>query len=92
MLGHRCYFAANLKGVAMGIVYLEDGRMADEFEIGTEPYVLKDALVMTPDAYALLTPDEIAAMKQSRYDNWIAIVTAPPVDAPVEDVPTDPAV
>lgn len=76
----------------MGIVYLEDGRMADEFEIGTEPYVLKDALVMMPDVYALLTPDEIAAMKQSRYDNWISIVTAPPVDAPVEDVPTDPAV
>jgi hypothetical protein len=76
----------------MGIVYLEDGRMADEFEIGTEPYVLKDALVMTPDAYALLTPDEIATMKQSRYDNWIAIVTALPVDAPVEDIPADPAV
>jgi hypothetical protein len=76
----------------MGIVYLEDGRLADEFDIGTEPHVLKDALVMTPDAYALLTPDEIAAMKQARYDNWIAIVTAPPVDAPVEDVPADPAV
>jgi hypothetical protein len=76
----------------MGIVYLEDGRMADEFEIGTEPYVLKDALVMSPENYALLTPDEIAAMKQARYDNWIAIVTAPPVDAPVEDAPSDPAV
>jgi hypothetical protein len=72
----------------MGIVYLEDGRMADEFKIGTEPYVLSDALVMRPEEYALLTPDEIAAMKQSRYDNWIAIVTAPPV----EDVPADPAV
>jgi hypothetical protein len=76
----------------MAIVYLEDGRQADEFDIGTDPYVLKDALVMTPDAYALLTPDEIAAMKQSRYDNWIAIVTAPPVDAPVEDAPSDSAV
>jgi hypothetical protein len=64
----------------MAIVYLEDGRLADEFEIGSEPYVLKDALVMAPDAYALLTADEIAAMKQARYDNWYAIVTAPPVD------------
>jgi hypothetical protein len=72
----------------MGIVYLEDGRMADEFEIGEEPHVLKDALVMMPDAYALLTPDEIAAMKQSRYDNWIAIVTALPVDAP-SDAPQE---
>jgi hypothetical protein len=76
----------------MGIVYLEDGRLADEFDIGTEPYVLKDALVMSPENYALLTPDEIAVMKQARYDNWIAIVTAPPVDAPVEDVPSDSAV
>ena len=76
----------------MGIVYLEDGRMADEFEIGTEPYVLKDALVMRPEDYALLMPDEIVAMKQARYDKWYSIVTAPPVDAPVEEVPTDSAV
>jgi hypothetical protein len=69
----------------MAIVYLDDGRMADEFEIGSEPYVLKDALVMMPDVYALLTPDEIAAMKQARYDNWILIITAPPV----EDTPSD---
>jgi len=72
----------------MGIVYLEDGRLADEFDIGTEPYVLKDALVMRPEDYALLTADEIAAMKQTRYDNWIAIVTAPPV----EELPADLAV
>jgi len=68
----------------MAIVYLEDGRLADEFEIGSEPYVLKDALVMTPDAYALLTDDEIAAMKQGRYDNWYAIVTAPPPETPAD--------
>jgi hypothetical protein len=68
----------------MGIVYLEDGRLADEFEIGTEPFVLKDALVMQPADYEAMAPDEIAAMKQSRYDNWYAIVTAPPIDAPQE--------
>ena len=61
----------------MAIVQLEDGRIADEFEIGEEPHVLRDALVMTPDAYALLSADDIAAMKQARYDNWIAIITAP---------------
>lgn len=76
----------------MAIVQLDDGRIADQFQIGTEPYVLSDALVMRPEDYALLTPDEIVAMKQSRYDNWYAIVTAPPVDTPVEDVPADPAV
>lgn len=62
----------------MGIKYLEDGRISDDFEIGTEPHILKDALVMTPEAYAALTVAEIAAMKLARYDNWIAIILAPP--------------
>ena len=61
----------------MAIVQLEDGRIADEFEIGEEPHVLKDALVMRPQDYEALTPEEIQAMKQRRYDNWIAIITAP---------------
>ena len=76
----------------MAIKMLEDGRIADEFEIGEEPYVLKDALVMRVSDYDSFTPEQIIAMKQARYDNWIAIVTAPPVDVPVEDVPADPAV
>jgi hypothetical protein len=70
----------------MAIKYLEDGRIADEFEMGNEPHVLKDALVMMPAEYEALTADEIAAMKQARYDNWIAIVTALP---PVEEIPAD---
>jgi hypothetical protein len=76
----------------MAIKMLEDGRIADEFEIGEEPYVLKDALVMRVSDYDSFTPEQIIAMKQARYDNWIAIVTAPPVEMPVEDVPADPAV
>lgn len=69
----------------MAIKYLEDGRIADEFEIGTEPHVLKDALVMRPEAYAALSEQDIAAMKQERYDNWIAIITAPPVEEVVDN-------
>jgi hypothetical protein len=76
----------------MAIKVLEDGRVADEFEIGEEPHVLKDALVMRVSDYDSLTPDEIAAMKQARYDKWITIITAPPVEEPVEEVPADPAV
>ena len=70
----------------MAIKQLEDGRIADEFEMGVEPLVLKDALVMTIAEHSALTADEIASMKQARYDNWIAIVTAPP---PPEEVPAD---
>jgi hypothetical protein len=72
----------------MAIVQLDDGRIADQFQIGDEPYVLHDALVMQPDAYALLTPDEIQAMKQQRYDRWYAVVTAPSVDTP-SDAPQE---
>jgi hypothetical protein len=72
----------------MAIKVLEDGRIADEFEIGEEPHILKDALVMRVSDYESFTPDEIIAMKQARYDKWIAIVTAPPVD----EFPADPAV
>ena len=61
----------------MPIKYLEDGRIADEFQIGEEPNILSDALVMDPADYEALTADEIAAFKQARYDNWIAIITAP---------------
>lgn len=67
----------------MAIKQLEDGRIADEFEIGIEPHILKDALVMMPDAYAALTPDEVVTMKQTRYDNWIAIIMTPPVEPDV---------
>ena len=63
----------------MAIVQLEDGRIADEFEIGEEPHVLKDALVMQPLEYEKFTPEEIIAMKQTRYDNWIKIVLTPQV-------------
>jgi hypothetical protein len=69
----------------MGIKYLEDGRIADEFKIGDEPHVLKDAIVMRPENYAQFSATEIAAMKQQRYDNWIVIVTAPQPEAPVDD-------
>jgi hypothetical protein len=61
----------------MAIKVLDDGRIADEFEIGEEPHVLKDALVMRLSEYEALTPEQIQAMKQARYDNWIAIITAP---------------
>jgi hypothetical protein len=61
----------------MAIKVLDDGRIADEFEIGEEPHVLKDALVMRMSEYEALAPEQIQAMKQARYDNWIAIITAP---------------
>jgi hypothetical protein len=39
--------------------------------------VLKDALVMRVSDYDSFTPEQIIAMKQARYNNWIAIILAP---------------
>jgi hypothetical protein len=68
----------------MAIVYLEDGRLADEFQMGDEPYLFKDAIVMHPDDYAMLMPEDIAAMKQERYDKWYAFITSLPDYVQVE--------
>lgn len=54
-----------------------------DFEFDTPHGVFRDALHL-PDDHTF-TDDEIQAMKQQRVDNWIAIVTAPPVETPAEE-------
>ena len=49
-----------------------------EFEFNTEHGVFRDGLY-SPDDHGL-SDAEIDAMKQQRVDNWIALVTAPPVE------------
>lgn len=51
-----------------------------DFEFDTPHGVFRDALHL-PDDHAF-TDAEIQAMKEQRRDNWIAIVTAPPVEEP----------
>lgn len=38
-------------------------------------YTLNDALILPDDV--TYSDEEIEAMKQQRFDNWIAIITAP---------------
>ena len=52
------------------------------FEFETQYGLYRDALHL-PDDHTF-TDAEIQAMKQQRVDNWIAAITAPPVEAPVE--------
>lgn len=47
-----------------------------DFEKTDGTYTLRDAIVL-PDDHTL-TEAEIEAIKQQRWDNWIAIITAPP--------------
>lgn len=59
--------------------------MKIDFEFDTEYGVYRDALHLPDDN--TFTNDEIEAMKQERVNNWIVIVSAPPVEElPVEDV------
>ena len=61
--------------------------MKIDFEFDTPHGVFRDALHLPNDH--TFTDEEIQAMKQQRVDNWIAVVTAPPVeeviDTPVEE-------
>ena len=68
----------------MAIITLEDGLISDSFTMGDAP-MFSDALVMPSDQYNALTADEIAAMKQQRYDNWLALVTSVSQDMTTND-------
>ena len=62
------------------------------FQFGEAPYILNDALCLTQAQWDALTPEEVAAMQQMRFSNWVAAITAPPsdvVDEPVVDEPVD---
>ena len=53
-----------------------------DFEFDSPYGVFRDALHL-PENHGM-TDAEIQAMKQQRFDNWIAIVNPPPVELPPE--------
>jgi len=53
--------------------------MIIDFEFDTKYGTFRDALVL-PDDHTY-TDEELEAMKQTRLDNWIAVVEAPSVEA-----------
>jgi hypothetical protein len=54
------------------------------FEFNTPYGLFRDALHLAEDHN--LADAEIEAMKQERVNNWIAIVSSPPVESIVEEV------
>jgi hypothetical protein len=58
----------------MTITVMDNGWISDSFTIGESPS-LTDAIVMPPDQYNALTAGQIEAMKQERYDRWVAMIT-----------------
>lgn len=57
-----------------------------DFEFESKYGVFRDALHLSDDHG--MTDDQIADMKQQRFDSWIAIIEAPPVEVPAEELNT----
>jgi len=60
------------------ITELDNGYISDSFEIEKNGYKFSDALVMLKSEHDSLTEEEISTLKQARFDNWYAIITAIP--------------
>lgn len=58
-----------------------------DFEISKDGYTFKDAIVLE-DNHGL-SSEQIEAMKQKRFDDWYAIVTAPSEEEVVEEQPSE---
>jgi hypothetical protein len=54
------------------------------FEMSQDGYTLKDAIVLPNDHN--LTDDDIESLKQQRFDEWYAIVTAPQPEYQVDEI------
>ena len=65
---------------------LQGGLIQHIFEISQSGHVYRDALVMSQTDYDQLNSEQISAMKQSRFDNWFAIITSPPAEEPPNSI------
>lgn len=66
----------------MTLKTLENGMVADDFSFKTKFGPYTDALVMSPEDYAALTPEQITQMKVDRVNNWVASVEMASQEAP----------
>jgi hypothetical protein len=62
-------------------LWAKDGKMIIEFEMTDGVNTLRDAIVLPVGM--TMTDVEIEAMKQARFDNWLAIINTPVADEPV---------
>ena len=74
------------------IEFLDQGMVRIVFEKtnGTNNY--RDALYFTQENYDATTPEQIEAMKQERFDNWVAVITYVAPEEPVVETPPAPTI
>ena len=58
-----------------------DGKVQVIFEKGDSTQQFRDAIWMTQEEYDSTAPETIEAIKQERYDNWLAIINAMPTES-----------
>ena len=62
-----------------------DGQVQVIFEKGEGTQIYRDAIWMAEAEYANTASSTIDAMKQERYDNWLAIINAMPTEEPAPE-------
>ena len=67
------------------MIVLDNGNVSVPFSRTNGVHTFTDALVMPPNVYDALTPDEITAMQDTRFVAWLDFITAAS-NAPVEEV------
>ena len=67
----------------MAITILENGWVSDSFQMGKEPLIYGDALVMPAEEYNMLTEEQIQTLKNERYQNWLQIINGTNQPLPV---------
>ena len=58
---------------------LENGYITDRFSFDHQFGTYSDAIVMLEAEYKALSANQIAAIKQQRFDNWVNIIQNPTV-------------
>jgi hypothetical protein len=76
--------------ITFDVHILDDGRVQARFEVTkandnpeVSPWKYNDALVMSQDAWDAVSDADRQVAAQERFDNWYAVVTAPPADNPL---------
>ena len=59
----------------MSITYDNDtGMVSDVFEIPHGDLIYKDAIVMPTEEYDAMTQDQVEAVKQARFNQWLSVI------------------
>jgi hypothetical protein len=66
-----------------------DGQVQVIFQKGEGTQIYRDAIWMKQEEYDSTSSETIEAIKQERYDNWLAIINAMPTIDPNATIPEE---